>query len=651
MAKRASLYMALAVWCGMVPGCVSDEGGTEIPNELIGHEIIAGKGAAANADLRLVPVGFVPGSTKDPGNTVAFLFAGKTDSKGRFAFKGVPAGTYNLMASGEGLQSFRDSLTITGLAQDLSQDTLRPASTLSGRVQLAPQDDPRKVIIHVLGTTQFVNVGQDGRFILRDLGAGQYRLRASVTNNSLYTDEYVHFTIGSGRDDSLPAPIVPYFDGIPSVQGLTAVPGPGGTVILNWKRPNSNRITAYMIYRDAEESALPVTVPLVRVKRTDTTYIDTVYKRYPETPYNYVRKPGEKDFFDTRPNALSYHVNMLDNTGAIGPTSEIVEVTALPPTVFTSGKWSQQGSSFPRSTAEQPWHFPRTHIVLSLRDSLWTLQASDSGGFGGANLAYDRAPIVHTSVDGRSWYAMKQQDTLDFAIMNATVWRDSIWIIGYHKDTHGVGDSLFWPSAAMSIWNSKDGSHWRQVAASLSIEYRGGLGFFPNGDSLWVVSSAFAVDNPDPMPAWHSRDGRSWVKSEATQISRGTPTATVVFQNRIYTIGGQANFRKIYSSQDGISWDSVAPPQGMLPRWMNTLTVHGGKLWLVGGYVFPDDPATSHRNDVWSSANGVDWTLVDGSAPFPGRSLHSAVSFKGKLWIFGGQGKAGQLTDVWAMEP
>jgi hypothetical protein len=63
---------------------------------------------------------------------------------------------------------------------------------------------------------------------------------------------------------------------------------------------------------------------------------------------------------------------------------------------------------------------------------------------------------------------------------------------------------------------------------------------------------------------------------------------------------------EVWSSVDGRSWDLVlrqAPWEG---RHCAGVTVHDGKMWIVGG----DCNQGHYQHDIWSSPNGVDWTCV-----------------------------------------
>ena len=132
-------------------------------------------------------------------------------------------------------------------------------------------------------------------------------------------------------------------------------------------------------------------------------------------------------------------------------------------------------------------------------------------------------------------------------------------------------------------------------------------------------------------PSWAGRDG----------------AGALIFKDRMWLLGGwnpldKKNFptttnSEVWSSQDGINWSlelHKAPWEG---RHTAGYTVHDNKMWIVGG----DVNQGHYQNDVWSSTDGVRWQLVNADVPWGPRALHCPASFKSELWIIGGQTIAG----------
>lgn len=89
-------------------------------------------------------------------------------------------------------------------------------------------------------------------------------------------------------------------------------------------------------------------------------------------------------------------------------------------------------------------------------------------------------------------------------------------------------------------------------------------------------------------------------------------------------------------------WSNFTMPAG--PRESAASVVYDGKMWLFGGN--DANPSWNNYNDVWSSTDGVNWTLVTDNASWNKRSNPNAVVFDNKMWIMGGY-IGGGVNDVW----
>eukprot|EP01052_Picozoa_sp_SAG31_P029798 SAG31_NODE_2996_length_4803_cov_8.948342_7_plen_284_part_00 len=175
------------------------------------------------------------------------------------------------------------------------------------------------------------------------------------------------------------------------------------------------------------------------------------------------------------------------------------------------------------------------------------------------------------------------------------------------------------------------------------------------------------------------------------------------FKGAIWVMGGQSNapvqsafiagtagkyekqeerggeLRDVWCSTDGKDWTLVtdsAPwgPRGMITGANGGVAVHQGMMWILGGghvgphgvslsslkYWLPDQPRMRDRlyyNDVWCSADGVEWTRRLERAPWDARSYHDVATFDGRLWVLAGcnteadslaqVGVDGNMNDVW----
>jgi hypothetical protein len=79
--------------------------------------------------------------------------------------------------------------------------------------------------------------------------------------------------------------------------------------------------------------------------------------------------------------------------------------------------------------------------------------------------------------------------------------------------------------------------------------------------------------------------------------------------------------------------------------------VFKGRMWILGGgtYDTPLTPERTYYNDVWSSDNGVDWQCHTKQAPWAPRQYHEVAVFDNKLWVMEGYNGTlgGNRNDVW----
>jgi len=170
---------------------------------------------------------------------------------------------------------------------------------------------------------------------------------------------------------------------------------------------------------------------------------------------------------------------------------------------------------------------------------------------------------------------------------------------------------------------------------------------------LWVIGGvSFSSDVNRGLlnDVWSSTDGLTWSEEVSNNSNTSfTPRAshtTVVFQDKIWVIGGSgvnSLLNDVWSSPDGVNWSMETPDAGFT-RFSHTSIIYNNKIWVMGG----EDESLAF-NDVWSSSDGINWNLITNDASFAPRILHSSVVFQEKMWIIGGIGTGfGELNDVWS---
>ncbi len=127
----------------------------------------------------------------------------------------------------------------------------------------------------------------------------------------------------------------------------------------------------------------------------------------------------------------------------------------------------------------------------------------------------------------------------------------------------------------------------------------------------------------------------------------------LVFKERMWLLGGwnprdKKHFPRIcnnevWSSENGSDWTLVKPNTFLdasfdaKSDWEGRHTagyvVFKGKMWIVGG----DANQGHYQNDIWNSADGRVWTRIADTVEWGPRVLHTTVVFDGKIWVIGGQ--------------
>ena len=215
-----------------------------------------GKTPAKGAKVYFIPVDHNPRQGL-PKALVAVPESTTTNESGIYTVDSLPAGTYNLLASGNGDLAYQDSVTVLADTQtQVSPDTLKTPGSLRGVVRLQPGHDARKVFLIALGTNTFVSPGDSiGNFALPNMAEGQYSIRIlSVLDDYGVLD--TSLAVRAGLADTLADTIVLPYTGIPIPSGLKiGYDTLTQIVTLTWNKPTTGRaIKGYNVYRKHADS-------------------------------------------------------------------------------------------------------------------------------------------------------------------------------------------------------------------------------------------------------------------------------------------------------------------------------------------------------------------------------------------------------------
>ena len=126
----------------------------------------------------------------------------------------------------------------------------------------------------------------------------------------------------------------------------------------------------------------------------------------------------------------------------------------------------------------------------------------------------------------------------------------------------------------------------------------------------------------------------------------------VVFKDRLWIIGGgtydtpttpeRRFYNDVWSTADGVNWTCHTQQAAFPPRQYHEVAAWDGKLWVMEGY----QKAGGNRQDVWYSADGVEWTELP-DTPWLPRHAASLFVFEDALWMVAGNN---MFPDVWRLD-
>lgn len=197
----------------------------------------------------------------------------------------------------------------------------------------------------------------------------------------------------------------------------------------------------------------------------------------------------------------------------------------------------------------------------------------------------------------------------------------------------------------VSVYKSTDnGATWSTISTPWTTAN------FPAHQRAVVFNGRIFFAEPETTNGkaiWSSADGVTWVKN-TNDLSGGDATrgcqALVVHNGLLYAfLAFTTTTISIWSSADGTSWSSVGTIAGTGNRTEFCPYSLGGNLYIAGGVT----DGTTLKNDVWKSTNnGVTWSQITAAAAFSARRAAGFWVYNSKLWIGGGSTTTGAYTTV-----
>ncbi len=125
-----------------------------------------------------------------------------------------------------------------------------------------------------------------------------------------------------------------------------------------------------------------------------------------------------------------------------------------------------------------------------------------------------------------------------------------------------------------------------------------------------------------------------------------------IFNDRIFVVGGFTSgslLNDVWSSANGIDWVQETANANFTPRAQTKLLAYKDKLYALGGLENFFDATTGSTKEVWSSTNGIDWEQETNAAPYFARYGFEATVFDDKMFVIGGAlaDTNEETSDVW----
>ena len=207
-----------------------------------------------------------------------------------------------------------------------------------------------------------------------------------------------------------------------------------------------------------------------------------------------------------------------------------------------------------------------------------------------------------------SWFQVVEhaefspRDTAEGVVFLGKMWLSN----GWHND--GPSDR--------ELWSSEDGAHWTKMLDQTPYDEFSEMVVY-NG-KLWAISNS----------VWCSENGIDWVRVlENTPFGARSHGEVVVHDGRMWQLGSGED---VWWSTDGVNWTCATPHAPFGDRYASAVTLFNGRIWLMGGATYRETPGDGYypyldmNNDVWSSEDGTNWTLMTEHA-----------SWNGRMWFVG----------------
>lgn len=341
-------------------------------------------------------------------------------------------------------------------------------------------------------------------------------------------------------------------------------------------------------------------------------------------------------------------------------------------TQYKNDVWSSlDGKLWELESAAAEFSPPRNHRLIVFKDQLWLIDGKNQ---------YAMPSQIWSSSNGIHWERRGEvpfERRIGYALL---VHKDALWVIGGNAYSDALVDEVL-----NDVWSSTDGINWVQQATIPGVYREGHKALSFNG-RLWILGGLVAADPQSDLEletgVWSSADGLSWQREiEHADLPDSFDTEFIVHDDQLWYCEGTSVGR----SSDGVNWTEIAGDLNF-PEPCN-LTIHENQLWVLDHYgervgtlnengitrftyhtIAPyahsnskvsfdgriwmlgrltDEASAVGSNDyyLWSSIDGLNWTLVNPNVTFATSPDH-LIAFNNRLFIF--MGGSSTSAGIWS---
>ncbi|MCK9275994.1 MAG: hypothetical protein M0P57_12985 [Syntrophales bacterium] len=244
------------------------------------------------------------------------------------------------------------------------------------------------------------------------------------------------------------------------------------------------------------------------------------------------------------------------------------------------------------------------------------------------------SPVMRTGVDWEKiseYIDIAPASEYSFKFQKVIPFKDRIWAFGSNE-----------------VWSSDDGFRWSKGQNIPQWAPRSSYAMTVHGDRLWLIGGIEGNTGDLLSDVWVSDDGTNWNMVRETSAFGPRRNAHVhSFGDNIWLIGGYlynpsleliGDQKDVWKSVDGIQWTRVTESAPWPLRRSDSFSsiVFDNKLWIMGGDLYESGTFTTY-SDIWNSADGANWTMANNTPEWAARYGTGITAFSNRLWMFGGQ--------------